>query len=74
MMVEEYGIPTWGSYAVFAVATIMVGALLGLVLVCIIDCIYPQRSPRPSPLTPLDGEDEVNFLLFIKDTLVALEV
>lgn len=31
VLVEEYGLPTWGSYLVFALATILVGALLGLV-------------------------------------------
>ncbi|PSN41192.1 hypothetical protein C0J52_04169 [Blattella germanica] len=29
-LMEEYGMPTWGSYLIFAVATILVGALLGL--------------------------------------------
>jgi hypothetical protein len=28
---EEYGMPTWGSYLIFAVATIIIGAFLGLV-------------------------------------------
>jgi hypothetical protein len=28
---EEYGMPTWGSYLIFAIATIIIGALLGLV-------------------------------------------
>lgn len=31
VLVEDYGLPTWGSYLVFALATIFVGALLGLV-------------------------------------------
>jgi len=30
-LMEEYGMPTWGSYLIFAVATIIIGALLGLV-------------------------------------------
>nr|CAD7404843.1 unnamed protein product [Timema cristinae] len=30
-LMEEYGLPTWGSYLIFAVATIFIGALLGLV-------------------------------------------
>ena len=30
-LVEDYGIPYWGSYIVFALATILVGAILGLV-------------------------------------------
>ena len=30
-MTEQFGIPVWGSYLIFAVATIVVGLLLGLV-------------------------------------------
>lgn len=30
-LVEDYGIPYWGSYILFAFATILLGALLGLV-------------------------------------------
>jgi len=30
-MTEDYGIPVWGSYLVFAIATIIIGLLLGLV-------------------------------------------
>jgi hypothetical protein len=30
-LMEDYGMPTWGSYLIFAVATIIIGALLGLV-------------------------------------------
>ncbi|KAJ2943060.1 hypothetical protein O0L34_g18751 [Tuta absoluta] len=43
MLMEQYGLPTWGSYLIFAIATIFMGALLGLVLVCIIDLLYPPR-------------------------------
>ncbi|KAI5638248.1 thioredoxin domain-containing protein [Phthorimaea operculella] len=42
-LMEQYGLPTWGSYLIFAIATIFIGALLGLVLVCIIDLLYPPR-------------------------------
>jgi len=42
-LMEEYGMPTWGSYLIFAIATIVIGALLGLVLVCLIDFIYPPK-------------------------------
>ena len=31
VLIEDYGLPTWGSYLVFALSTILVGALLGLV-------------------------------------------
>jgi hypothetical protein len=40
---EEHGIPYWGSYLLFALATIVVGAVLGLVLVFLIDCFYPAK-------------------------------
>lgn len=47
ILMEDYGLPYWGSYLIFAVATILLGAVLGLVLVCIIDLIYPQKYQRP---------------------------
>ena len=42
-LTEEYGIPYWGSYLIFAAATIVIGAVLGLVLVFLIDCFYPNK-------------------------------
>jgi len=45
MLMEEYGLPSWGSYLIFAMATIVLGAVLGLFLVCVIDFIYPQKYP-----------------------------
>uniref|UniRef100_A0A8D8XT75 Thioredoxin-related transmembrane protein 1 n=1 Tax=Cacopsylla melanoneura TaxID=428564 RepID=A0A8D8XT75_9HEMI len=43
-MMEDYGIPAWGSYTIFAMVTIMIGALLGLLLVFVIDQIYPPSA------------------------------
>ncbi|XP_034650288.1 thioredoxin-related transmembrane protein 1 isoform X1 [Drosophila subobscura] len=43
---EEYGLPTWGSYALFAIATIFVGAALGLLLVCLVDFVYPPKKSQ----------------------------
>lgn len=41
--------PTWGSYALFAIGTIFVGATLGLLLVCVVDFLYPpKKSQRQS--------------------------
>ncbi|XP_046400250.1 thioredoxin-related transmembrane protein 1-like [Ischnura elegans] len=42
-LMEEYGLPTWGSYLIFAVATIVMGALLGILLVAVIDHFYPPK-------------------------------
>merc|ERR1712130_373677 len=41
-MTEDYQLPYWVSYVAFAVATILLGGILGLILVCI-DCIFPPR-------------------------------
>ncbi|XP_045464763.1 thioredoxin-related transmembrane protein 1-like isoform X1 [Harmonia axyridis] len=43
-MTEDFGLPTWGSYLIFAIATILMGAILGLVLVCLLDLIYPPKQ------------------------------
>uniref|UniRef100_A0A0P4W2K1 Thioredoxin-related transmembrane protein 1 n=1 Tax=Scylla olivacea TaxID=85551 RepID=A0A0P4W2K1_SCYOL len=56
VLVEEYGLPTWGSYLVFALATILVGALLGLILVCIIDFVFPPKAPGPSTVVTSAGQ------------------
>jgi len=45
-MTTEYGIPVWGSYVIFAVATILLGLLIGLVIVCLCDAINVSRHRR----------------------------
>jgi thiol-disulfide isomerase/thioredoxin len=50
-LVEDYGVTTWGSYALFGVTTIVVGALLGLILVCVIDYVNPPK-PMESLIPP----------------------
>ncbi|KAL5277517.1 TMX1 family protein [Megaselia abdita] len=41
---EEYGIPSWGCYALFTIATIFLSASLGLMLICVIDLFYPPKK------------------------------
>lgn len=41
VMLIDYGLPPWVTYVLFAIATILLGALLGLVLVSVIDLIFP---------------------------------
>merc|ERR1712123_81974 len=43
-LTEDYQMPYWVSYVAFAVATILLGGILGLILVCCIDCVYPPRQ------------------------------
>lgn len=40
---EEYNCPVWLAYGLFAVLTIFVGALLGLMFVCLVDMMWPPR-------------------------------
>merc|ERR1712029_1094545 len=42
-LTEDYQLPYWVSYVAFAIATILLGGILGLILVCCIDCIFPPR-------------------------------
>ncbi|XP_065161130.1 thioredoxin-related transmembrane protein 1-like [Atheta coriaria] len=55
MLMEEYGLPSWGSYLIFSIATIFIGAILGLILVCVIDLIYPQKYPAKVDLKKSAG-------------------
>ena len=55
-LTEEHGIPYWGSYLLFALATIVIGAVLGLVLVFMIDCFYPSRVSQKK--TEPDGDQD----------------
>ncbi|XP_034243920.1 thioredoxin-related transmembrane protein 1 [Thrips palmi] len=65
-LMEEYGLPTWGSYIIFAIATIVLGAILGLVMVCVIDNIIPckpsesQAGKRVGPSDRGDVDDLVD--------------
>lgn len=46
-MVQEKGIPAWGSYLVFGLATLILGSVLGFIIVCIIDYIFPPAPKQP---------------------------
>ncbi|XP_015264936.1 PREDICTED: thioredoxin-related transmembrane protein 4-like [Gekko japonicus] len=38
------GIHEWGSYAVFILATLLIGLILGLILVLLGDCVFPSKA------------------------------
>ncbi|KAL8168577.1 UNVERIFIED_CONTAM: Thioredoxin- transmembrane protein 1, partial [Gekko kuhli] len=44
---ENLGMPSWGSYTVFALATLFSGLVLGLVMVFLADCLCPSKRTRP---------------------------
>uniref|UniRef100_U5ETG4 Putative thiol-disulfide isomerase and thioredoxin n=1 Tax=Corethrella appendiculata TaxID=1370023 RepID=U5ETG4_9DIPT len=43
MLLKEYELPIWASYGLFGIGTLLLGTLLGLILVCIIDCLCPPK-------------------------------
>ncbi|XP_052767749.1 thioredoxin-related transmembrane protein 1-like [Mya arenaria] len=55
LMTEEYGIPEWGCYVIFALLTIVTGLVMGLILVCICDFVGSNRQvPPPIPRGIMD--------------------
>ncbi|XP_066132569.1 thioredoxin-related transmembrane protein 1 [Saccopteryx bilineata] len=47
--IEDLGLPVWGSYAVFAVATLLSGLLLGLWMIFVADFLCPSKRRRAQP-------------------------
>lgn len=59
-LIEKQGLPTWGSYALFGVATLLLGCVLGFFIVCIIDWVFPA-TPSAGATTarkPAGGGDK----------------
>ncbi|KAI2657995.1 Thioredoxin-related transmembrane protein 1 [Labeo rohita] len=42
-LTEQLGVPVWGSYGIFALATLISGLVLGLILVFVADFVFPSR-------------------------------
>ncbi|XP_060088602.1 thioredoxin-related transmembrane protein 4 [Heteronotia binoei] len=38
------GIHEWGSYAIFILATLLIGLILGMILVLLGDCVFPSKA------------------------------
>lgn len=52
-LMEDFELPTWGSYLIFAISTIVLGAIIGLFVACLIDFIY-----SPKPVMPQDKKKQ----------------
>uniref|UniRef100_H2ZNI5 Thioredoxin domain-containing protein n=1 Tax=Ciona savignyi TaxID=51511 RepID=H2ZNI5_CIOSA len=50
-LMEDYGLSLWMSYAVFGIGTVITGLVLGFILVCIVDVVFPQQQ-RPNKSAP----------------------
>lgn len=44
MMTKEYGIPEWACYVIFAIATILLGLILGLVSIYVGYLVLPTKE------------------------------
>ncbi|XP_053568143.1 thioredoxin-related transmembrane protein 4 [Bombina bombina] len=42
-LIVTLGIPAWGSYIIFILATLLIGLVLGLILVLLADCFCPSK-------------------------------
>lgn len=45
ILTEQNGVPVWLSYVLFVAATVLVGSLLGLFIVCCVDTFCGSRAP-----------------------------
>jgi len=65
VMTEQYELPSWSVYVMFATVTILVGALLGLLLVFCIDCVLPYlmgsgiKQSDPIPHVELTEKESI---------------
>lgn len=50
-LVQDYGVPYWGSYILFGLATILIGTLLGLIIVCVLDFFCRSKASDYQPMS-----------------------
>ena len=77
IVTETYGYPYWVSYVVFAVGTIVFGGLLGLLLVCLVDCCCPSlganmAAKRGQPQQYTVEQKKVRSDYLIEDAIIRL--
>uniref|UniRef100_H3A3F4 Thioredoxin related transmembrane protein 4 n=1 Tax=Latimeria chalumnae TaxID=7897 RepID=H3A3F4_LATCH len=58
-LTETVGLPVWGSYAVFALSTLLMGLILGLILVLLVDCICPPKKRHILVKSDTKEEDSI---------------
>ncbi|KAH7730670.1 DPY-11 protein [Aphelenchoides avenae] len=54
-LVENVGIPAWASYSMFAIVTLALGCVLGFIIVCVIDYVFPTGNIAPKKHEPKKG-------------------
>ncbi|KAM5164744.1 thioredoxin-related transmembrane protein 4 [Mantella aurantiaca] len=61
------GLPAWGSYIVFIMATLLIGLILGLILVLLIDCFCPAKPKYEVLRSDIIKEDAGELEKELKD-------
>ncbi|KYN50191.1 PREDICTED: thioredoxin-related transmembrane protein 1-like [Cyphomyrmex costatus] len=56
-LLEDVGVPVWGVYLIFAAATVVSGTILGLLIVCLVDFLFPpsQQQGKMKQTAATDG-------------------
>jgi len=57
-LVEDYGIPYWGSYILFALSTILIGVFLSLIIVFVLDFVFPPKVDNMQRYQKLKTNEE----------------
>jgi len=55
-LIEKKGLPSWGSYAIFGFATLLLGCILGFLIVLLIDFVFPANA-APKAAVKAQGKD-----------------
>jgi len=57
-LTEKQGLPSWASYALFGLATLILGCILGFFIVCIIDWVFPATPSAAAIRRPAGAESK----------------
>ncbi|XP_004835601.1 thioredoxin-related transmembrane protein 1 isoform X2 [Heterocephalus glaber] len=62
--IEDLGLPVWGSYTIFALATLLSGLLLGLCMIFVADCLCPSKRRKPQSYPSTDIIHQQNHIIW----------
>lgn len=57
-LVETNGLPSWVSYSLFGLATLVLGCILGFFIVCIIDWVFPATPSVSGARRPVEPKKQ----------------
>jgi len=59
-LVEKKGLPPMASYLIFGTATLILGCMLGFLIVCLIDCIFPTAPSKAAAVSEKDKKGKAD--------------